>query len=250
MPAPTLRGTLPHTPPHNARPQHAIHGFTLIELLVAISLMAIMAAMSWRGIDGMFTAQNITRERSNSVQVLQTALSQWGMDLDAMQTIAHTTPLDWDGQVLRITRRSSTVPDQGPVVVAWTRRPDPNQPGGGLWLRWQSAPLQGQDQWQQAWQQAVQWARTASAASQRGEVALMPLQNWSIFYHRGGTWSNPLSSSGGGNGALPGFPGNTPASAQDIPDGIRLQITLPAGQALEGAITRDWVNPTLTASQR
>ena len=32
-------------------------GFTLIELLVAISLMALMAALSWRGLDGMTRAQ-------------------------------------------------------------------------------------------------------------------------------------------------------------------------------------------------
>ena len=32
------------------------HGFTLVELLVAVALMALMAAMSWRGLDGMVTA--------------------------------------------------------------------------------------------------------------------------------------------------------------------------------------------------
>ena len=34
----------------------AIGGFTLIELLVAISIMALLAILSWRGLDGMSRA--------------------------------------------------------------------------------------------------------------------------------------------------------------------------------------------------
>ena len=97
-------------------------GFTLIELLVAISVMALIAILSWRGLDGMVRAQESTRQRADEMLVLQAALGQWGTDLDALVSIANTTPLDWDGQVLRLTRRSSAVPDEGALVVAWTRR--------------------------------------------------------------------------------------------------------------------------------
>ncbi|MFY3383477.1 PulJ/GspJ family protein [Paracidovorax sp. MALMAid1276] len=205
-------------------------GFTLIELLVAIGVMALIAILSWRGLDGMVRAQEQTRQRADDMLVLQAALGQWTTDLDAIMAVANTTPLDWDGQVLRITRRSSAVPDEGPVVVAWTRRG--NAQGVGEWLRWQSPPVRTRGDWQQAWQQAGQWARTPGDAERRFEVRLMPLQSWQLFYYRGGAWSNPLSSSG------------TDASAT-IPDGVRLQIDLPAGQALTGQLTRDWVNPIL-----
>ena len=50
-----------------------------------------------------------------------------------------------------------------------------------------------------------------------------------------GAWSNPQSSTGTPTGD----------STSAIPDGIRLQITLPPGQALTGQLTRDWVNPVL-----
>ena len=86
-------------------------GFTLIELLVAISVMALIAILSWRGIDGMVRTQEATRQRADEMLVLQAALAQWGADLDALAPLAHTTPLDWDGQVLRMTRRSSAIPD-------------------------------------------------------------------------------------------------------------------------------------------
>ncbi len=217
-------GAAPATPTRGSR------GFTLIELLVAIGVMALIAILSWRGLDGMVRAQEQTRQRADDMLVLQAALGQWGTDLDALMPIANTTPLDWDGQVLRLTRRSSAIPDEGPVVVAWTRRN--NAQGAGEWLRWQSPPVRTRGAWQQAWDQAAQWARTPGDAERRYEVTLMPLDSWQIFYYRGGAWSNPLSSSG------------TDAQAA-IPDGVRLQIVLPPGQALAGQLTRDWVNPVL-----
>jgi general secretion pathway protein J len=210
----------------------APRGFTLVELLLAIAVMSLLAILSWRGLDGMVRAQEITRQRADEMLVLQAALGQWGTDLDALMPIANTTPLDWDGQVLRLTRRSSAVPDEGALVVAWTRR---NTNTGGQWLRWQSPPVRTRADWQQAWQQAAQWARTPGDAERRYEVALLPLENWQIFYYRGGAWSNPLSSTGT-------TPGDSSAA---VPDGVRLQITLPPGQALAGQLTRDWVNPVL-----
>ena len=59
-------------------------GFTLIELLVAIALMALMAAMSWRGLDGMTRAQTQMHQQADEVLTLQTGLAQWGADLDAL----------------------------------------------------------------------------------------------------------------------------------------------------------------------
>ena len=211
-------------------------GFTLIELLVALAVMALLAIVSWRGLDGMVRAQEQTRQRGDELLVLQAALAQWGADLDAVLPLAHTVPLDWDGQVLRITRRSSAVPDPGALVVAWARR---NVQGQSQWLRWQSPPLHTRAQWQQAWQQAAIWSRNPSDADQRTEVVLMPLTDWQIFYYRGGAWSNPQSSSG--NNATDAEASALPSAS--IPDGVRLQLELPPGQALAGRITRDWVNP-------
>ena len=213
-------------------------GFTLIELLVALAVMALLAIVSWRGLDGMVRAQQQTGQRGDELLVLQAALAQWGADLDAVLPLAHTVPLDWDGQVLRITRRSSAVPDPGALVVAWARR---NVQGQSQWLRWQSPPLRTRAQWQHAWQQAAIWSRNPSDADQRVEVVLMPLTDWQIFYYRGGAWSNPQSSSG--NLADTAGAGAEAIPSASIPDGVRLQRELPPGQALAGRLTRDWVNP-------
>ena len=217
-------------------------GFTLIELLVALAVMALLAIVSWRGLDGMVRAQEQTRQRGDELLVLQAALAQWGADLDAVLPLAHTVPMEWDGQVLRITRRSSAVPDPGALVVAWARR---NVQGQSQWLRWQSPPLRTRAQWQQAWQQAAIWSRNPSDADQRTEVVLMPLTDWQIFYYRGGAWSNPQSSSGNNDSTTSAaeIGGSSAIPSASIPDGVRLQLELPPGQALAGRLTRDWVNP-------
>ena len=96
-----------------------LRGFTLIELLVAIGLMALMAALSWRGLDGMTRSQARMRQHSQEVSALQAGLAQWGADLDALAPQPNTPSLDWDGRALRVVRRGFTVPGEGLTVVAW-----------------------------------------------------------------------------------------------------------------------------------
>ncbi|MBS0293366.1 MAG: prepilin-type N-terminal cleavage/methylation domain-containing protein [Proteobacteria bacterium] len=215
-------------------------GFTLVELLVAIAVMALLAIVSWRGLDGMVRAQQQTRERADAVLALQTIMDQWGADLDALQAVERTEPMAWDGQVLRLTRRSMRQPDEGAVVVAWALR---SVDGQAQWLRWQSAPVRTRGEWTDAWTRAAQWARTPSTAERRQETVLMPLAGWQLFFYRGGAWANALSTNTAGS--QPQTPGGLGNAAASIPDGVRLQLTLPEGGALSGVITRDWVSPLL-----
>lgn len=207
-------------------------GFTLIELLVALSLLALMAALAWRGLDGMTRAQAQLRQHSDHVLSLQAALAQWGADLDALALQPDAPSLDWDGRALRMLRRSPAEPTEGLRVVAWSRR---QVEGVGQWLRWQSAPVSTRADLQLAWQQAAWWAQNPGADARQREVAIVPLDQWQIFYYRGGAWSNPLSSAATATDAKP-------APALPIPDGVRLVLTLPAGQAISGVVTRDWLH--------
>ena len=221
-------------------------GFTLIELLVAISLMALMAVLSWRGLDGMTRAQVQMRQHSDDVLAVQAGLAQWGSDLDAL-----TTPLylpnsvqnpDWDGRALRMLRSSTAAPGEGLRVVAWSQR---TIEGAGQWLRWQSPPVTTRSDLELAWQKAALWAQSPRAEDRQLEVRVAPIDQWQIFYYRNNAWSNPLSSKDAGT---PGTPG-TADPATTVPDGVRLVLTLAAGQALSGVVTRDWVRPTLGGRQ-
>jgi general secretion pathway protein J len=214
-------------------------GFTLIELLVAISVMALLAVLSWRGLDGMARAQAQTRERADEVLRLQAGLSQWKVDLDAITRTPGVTSIDWDGRVMRMTRRSAGGND-GLMVVAWTRRLDGEN--GGRWLRWQSPAARNIGNWQTAWERAAVWAQTPSAEDRQREVAIAPLMEWQIYYYRNNAWTNSLSSDAGSVAPPTSLPGG---QTNAVPDGVRLVLSLPAGQALAGALRIDWVQPTL-----
>lgn len=213
-----------------------VRGFTLIELLVALGIMAVMAIMGWRSLDGMSQAVQHTRTHTDAVLTLEAGIAQWGADLDALIELPHTSAIDWDGRALRLTRRHSADPSDGVLVVAWTRG---QRDGTDQWLRWQSAPLRGRSEWQAAWANAAVWAQSPSEAARQQEIAVVALAQWQVYYHRGGSWSNALSSAGS---PAPD------ANAAAVPDGVRLVLDLPAAHPLAGRLTRDWVRPTLGGS--
>lgn len=236
------------------RPTHplartALRGLTLIELLVALALMAVLTTLSWRVLDGMTRTQQQTQEHADSSQQWQVALAQWQTDLDALQESGVQPALDFNGRVLRLTRRapaSATEADNGLHVVAWALQPDAEAGNGLRWARWMSPPLRQRQELERAWQQAAQWADSpgSSNAAQERQWLLTPVTAWQLFYHRGGSWSNPQSSADAGTSATtPGEATDTPRTVATPPDGIRLQLTLPDTTSPSGTLTVDWVRP-------
>ncbi|PQA84759.1 general secretion pathway protein GspJ [Limnohabitans sp. TS-CS-82] len=223
-------------------------GFTLIELLIAITLMAVLAGLSWRGLDSLMRSRDITQVQVDKTAVLQTVLAQWQADLNAVQPVPSITDAGvlWDGRTLRLTRRATAWradgADAGLWVVAWTLR-------GNQWLRWQSAPLQTRAALQQAWANAERWGQNPSADDAAFETSLIPLDTWQLTYFRGNAWTNPLSSAGNSdtnNNAVGGTPQTNSTGQGALPDAIRLQIDLPASTGVRGRITLNWVRPNFS----
>lgn len=223
--------------PARSPPRHG-RGLTLIELLVALALLSVLALLSWRTLDGMTRAQQVTQEHADRWRGWQTALAQWDADLDALLDTEQVPPLDYDGRVLRLTRSD---PDQGLGgglrVIAWSLQPDPVS-GASRWARWASAPLLRTEALKQAWLQAEQWGHNPSAQDRQQQLLLTPVADWQLFYHRGGAWSHPLSAEGTNEAQESG-------ASTALPDGVRLLLTLPAAGNPTGQLVRDWVRPTL-----
>jgi general secretion pathway protein J len=232
-------------------------GFTLIEVLVALSLMALLSLMSWRGLDAMLRVAQATRANSAGLGGLQVGLAQWAVDLDRVLETPDVAALDWDGRVLRLVRNSPVGSAEAVLVVAWTQR---LAAGAQHWVRWQSAPVSQRSDLLNAWQQAAIWARTEGdmqtdlgrendTARGASAVVVMPLGSWQLAYHAGGEWvaSNTLVGSGGGRRALQA--NGVVANLSGTPDGLRLLLELPSGGPLQGRLSSDWFNPASAVSR-
>ena len=198
--------------------------------------MALLALLSWRGLDGMTRVQGQTQTHTDGVLALQAGLAQWQTDLDALALQANVpgvSGLNYDGSALRLTRRYAEDGGMGDSirVVAWSQRAVENKT---TWLRWQSEPLKTRAELQSAWQQALTWSKEGNEVDRKREVAVAAIEKWQMLYYVNDAWVNALSS-----GAVDA------TGTATVPDGIRLVLTLAQGQALVGNITRDWGRPTL-----
>ena len=90
-------------------------GFTLVEVLVALMIMAIIAMMSWQGVDGVVRSRAASEERLEKTLRIQTVLAQWEHDLAAVQDSAVLPPIVFGGPATLMTRRSP----EGLRVVSW-----------------------------------------------------------------------------------------------------------------------------------
>lgn len=193
-------------------------GFTLVELLVALTVMAVLTGLAWTGIDSLLRTRESTQASLDRTQRLSTVLTQWEQDLSALYESAAVPPLKFDGRTLRLTRTS----DGGVRVVTWTLRE-------GTWYRWTGPVVQRADLLQQSWIGSQQ-----HQGGEPGEVRLMgDVSDWQLYFYRGNAWSNAQSS-----GEVQERNPDPNDNREDLPAGVRLLLTLPAG-----ALTRDLLVP-------
>lgn len=210
-------------------------GFTLIEVLVALVILSVMAAMAWKGLDGITRAREVADGSLKRTLRMQSVMQQWSADLNAVVDTGVVQALQFDGAALRLTRQTTG----GMQVVVWALR-------SGRWVRWAGPAVTNvgllQDQWLRSFN--FQGREPGSLAALKG------VEQWQVYFYRGGAWSNAQSSAGSANSSAPPPAGAASAGAQGsvlarvasiepLPKGVRCVLTLGEGSGYAGAIVKD-----------
>jgi general secretion pathway protein J len=193
-----------------ARPR----GFTLIEVLIALFILALMAALAWRGVDVVLQSRDTARRHTEAMLRLQTALGQWEADVKQAVQTQQVPAFDFDGATLRLTRSRPA----GIELVAWTLR-------NGTLVRWAAPPVVRATDLQDAWIASQQLQ-----GNEAGTVAVLSgvaQQQLYTFYTSSKAWSNAQSSGDRGEG-------NTVST---LPDGVRWVLAL-SGPPFTGTLQR------------
>jgi len=212
--------------------------FTLVEVLVALLAMAILAAFAWQGLDSVLRSREAGKEAIDRTVRMATVMAQWEQDLLALHdTGVLPSPLSFDGQTLRLTRRM----DQGVVLVTWSVR-------SGVWQRWVSPVYLRSGDLAEIWLRSQQFQ-----GNEVGQLVVAEgVGEWQVYFHRGSDWSNAQSSGDlvvvaappppppptGGTVGVGGAPPPPPALPQvtreQLPNAVRLVLSLAGGK-----LTRD-----------
>ncbi len=207
--------------------QATARGFTLVEVLVALMIMAVMAGLAWRGVDGIARARSTSQQQVDRTLRLNTVIAQWEQDLASIQESNAVPALSCDGSTVRLTRRTPG----GLQVVAWSLRPGVAQ---STWLRWAGPAVTSIGELQDSWLQTQQF--------QGDEAGQLPtftgVTQWQVYFFRGNAWSNCQSSAD----LAPAAAASAAASAvqrQALPTGVRLVLGFAPESGLTGSLTRD-----------
>jgi general secretion pathway protein J len=149
-----------------------------VEVLVALLIMAILAAMAWQGLDVMVRSRDSNDAVLTRTLRLNTVVTQWEQDLQAVQDVRAVPAISFDGQSLRLTRRT----EGGVSLVVWAVR-------GGIWQRWVSPPVTRVDDLREHWLRSQQLL-----GNEAGQLNLVEASSWQVYFFRGGAWTNAQST--------------------------------------------------------
>lgn len=212
--------------PLPCRPLPRRHGFTLVEVLVALTLMAVLAGMAWRGVAGIAGTREDADVRVEQTLRVNTVLAQWEQDLQAVHGDAGVPALTFDGASLRLVRRQAG----GVQVVSWSLRER-------RWQRWAGPVVTRAAALNDSWLSSQQLLGNETA-----QLSLFDgLASWQVYFYRGNAWSNAQSSD---DIVAPVSPVVAPVPTRtQLPTGVRLVLGFergPDGPAgLAGTLTRD-----------
>jgi general secretion pathway protein J len=152
-------------------------GFTLIELLVAISILAMVAVLGWRGLDGIVRARVALTDQMETTRGMQLAFAQMQSDCEHMagSALLDRRPfLQADNDRLTMVRQSFV--ENEPLrlqVVSYRIR-------NGTLTRRESIGTRDLVQLDILWTAAISDADTTAAVTLQTGVTGMAIQTWEL----------------------------------------------------------------------
>lgn len=164
-------------------------GFTLIELLVAISILAIVAVLGWRGLDGIMRARVTLTAQMEVTRGMQLAFAQMQSDCEHMvdPSLLGTRPyLKSEADELTMVRTVFTEGEPARLQVVSYRVKN------GVLTRRESSATRELQQLDMLWQSAISNADTTPPVTLQQGVTAMVIRVWD-----GGGWKVSASAGPG-----------------------------------------------------
>lgn len=211
------------------------NGFTLIELLVAITVLAIVAVLGWRGLDSIVRARQALNADLDQTRGMQLAFAQMQSDLGNIaesKNIGNRSVLS--SQAGRITIVRSVFADNQPSrvqVVAYRIR-------DGVLIRKESIPTRSLVELDAAWRAILADTDTAPIVRLTTDVAAMPIR----VYIPAGGWrqaeenASTIAGSAQPNSSLPAALQAQLAQAAAANQPVGLEVTLQLRERSTGLI--------------
>jgi general secretion pathway protein J len=170
-------------------------GFTLVELLVAITILAIVAVLGWRGLDGIVRSRVQLTNEMEQTRGMQLAFAQMQSDLEQLAPTAllrNQQNLVADASRLIFVR--TVYPENAPSqlqVVTYRIR-------DGVLSRRESSGTRDLAALDALWQAAISDSDPVPGVAMQGNIDRMGIRLW-----QDGTWQAPGSAGGAQSSANP-----------------------------------------------
>ncbi|KQY00287.1 type II secretory pathway component PulJ [Massilia sp. Root133] len=196
-------------------------GFTLVELLVAISILAIVAVLGWRGLDGIVRARVALTQQMETTRGMQLAFAQMQSDCEhiAQRDVVDQRPYLLVGAD-RLTLVREVFMENQPSrlqVVAY-------RIVNGTLMRRESQPTRDLVQLDALWQAVTSDADTNPAVALQTGVTGMQVATWLNNSWRQGGVDPGANAAGTGQQPVQSQQPDLPAQVSNEPTGLQVAL--------------------------